>query len=83
MRARLALAATVGTLALAPPAGEELRSARPPIVQLGETAKQRLVGRQITFGGALEYAWVETWQAPPLYAADRPVVERSPETRAA
>ena len=77
MRDKLALAATVGTLALAPPTvhGDAPREPS-PIVQLDDGAGRPVDRRRVVFRAQADYRWLETWAPPRFYAGDRPVVRR-------
>jgi hypothetical protein len=74
VRRKLALAATVGTLALAPgsPDGEEA-AAPAPIVQVFLSPGS---GRRLVFPGQAADRWLRTWTPPSFYLGDRPVVRR-------
>ncbi len=77
MREKLALAATVGALALAPPTLDGGAPREPsPIVQLDDGAGRPGERRRVVFRDQADYRWLETWAPPRFYAGDRPVVRR-------
>jgi hypothetical protein len=74
MREKLALAATVGALALAPGTPElDGAAAVAPIVQVVASPG---AGRRLVFPGQAS-EWLRTWTPPRFYADTSPVVRRA------
>jgi hypothetical protein len=77
MKRKLALAATVGTLALSPPTPDDgaVREV-PPIVQVADVVDYRDARPRLAFRPSADLGWLETWVPAPFFAGDRPVVRR-------
>ena len=74
MREKLALAATVGTLALAPASLDgDAAAVVAPIVQIVAEPDR---GRRLVFPGLMGSQWLRTWTPPRFYAGSSPVVRR-------